>query len=109
MEQTAKGSSDYNNWYSPVLIVKVILNDTWAVVGRAEYYADENGVIIATGTENGFKTTGFSLNLDCKVRQNAVWRIEGRMLSSEDDIFIDNDGGATNSNTAVTTSLAISF
>jgi hypothetical protein len=109
MEQTAKGSSDYNNWYSPVLIVKVILNDTWAVVGRAEYYADENGVIIATGTENGFKTTGFSLNLDCKVRQNAVWRIEGRMLSSEDDIFTDNDGGATNSNTAVTTSLAISF
>ena len=109
MEQIAEGSSDYNNWYSPVVIVKVILNDTWAIVGRAEYYTDENGVIIATGTENGFKTTGYSLNLDCRIRDNAVWRIEGRLLNSEDNIFNDADGGAVNSNTAVTTSLAISF
>ncbi len=109
MEQVSKGSSDFNTWYSPVLIVKYDINDTWAIAARGEYYADENGVIIATGTEHGFKTTGFSLNVDCKVRANAVWRIEGRMLSSEDEIFTDSDGGATNSNTAVTTSLAISF
>ncbi len=109
MEQVSKGSSDFNTWYSPVLIVKYDLNDTWAIAARGEYYADENGVIIATGTEHGFKTTGFSLNVDCKLRANAVWRIEGRMLSSEDDIFTDSDGAATNSNTAVTTSLAISF
>ncbi len=109
MEQDSTGSSDFNSWYSPVIIVKYDLDDTWSVAARGEYYADENGVIIATGTENGFKTTGFSLNLDCRIRDNAVWRIEGRMLSSEDNIFNDADGVASNANTAVTTSLAISF
>ncbi|MBK9104137.1 MAG: porin [Saprospiraceae bacterium] len=109
MEQVAKGSSDFNTWYSPVLILKYDLNDTWSVAARGEYYADEHGVIIATGTENGFKTTGFSLNLDCRIRTNAVWRIEGRLLNSEDEIFTNRDGDATNSNTAVTTSIAVSF
>lgn len=109
MEQVAKGSSDFNNWYSPVLILKYDLNDTWSVAARGEYYADEHGVIIATGTANGFKTTGFSLNLDCRIRTNAVWRIEGRLLNSEDEIFTNSDGDATNSNTAVTTSIAVSF
>ena len=109
MEQSAPESDEFNNWYSPVLILKYDFNDTWSVAGRFENYNDENGVIIATGTEHGFNTTGYSLNLDCKLRANAVWRIEGRMLSSEDDIFTDSDGAATNTNTAVTTSLAISF
>ena len=109
MEQVAKGSSDFNTWYSPVLILKYDLNDTWSVAARGEYYADEHGVIIATGTANGFKTTGFSLNLDCRIRTNAVWRIEGRLLNSEDEIFTNRDGDATNSNTAVTTSIAVSF
>ena len=109
MEQVSKGSSDFNSWYSPVVIIRYDLNDTWSVAARGEYYADENGVIIATGTENGFKTTGFSLNLDCRIRDNAVWRIEGRLLNSEDNIFNDAAGVATNANTAVTTSLAISF
>ena len=109
MEQNAPESDEFNNWYSPVLILKYDLNDTWSVAGRFENYTDENGVIIATGTENGFKTTGFSLNLDCRIRTNAVWRIEGRILNSEDNIFNDADGAPTNANTAVTTSLAISF
>lgn len=109
MEQDSTGSSDFNSWYSPVIIVKYDLDDTWSIAARGEYYADEHGVIIVTGTENGFKTTGFSLNLDCRIRTNAVWRIEGRLLSSKDNIFNDVDGGAVNSNTAITTSLAVSF
>lgn len=109
MEHPEPDSDVFNTWYSPVLILKYDFNDTWSVAGRFENYTDENGVIIATGTENGFKTTGYSLNLDCKLRANAVWRIEGRMLNSKDDIFIDSDGEATNANMAATTSIAISF
>lgn len=108
MEQKFEGSSDYNNWYSPVIIVKVNLNDQWSLTGRAEYYVDENGVIIATGTKNGFQTTGYSLNIDYKIRENAVWRIEGRSLNSKDKIFIKDDS-AENMSTFVTTSIAISF
>jgi len=108
MEQTAKGSSDYNQWYSPVLIIKWIFNDKWSITGRGEYYVDEHGVIIPTGTENGFNTTGYSLNLDYRIRDNTVWRLEGRTLSSKDEIFND-EGVASKTNTFVTTSLAISF
>ncbi len=109
MEQKSEGSSDFNTWYSPVVIVKVIINDRWSMTGRAEYYTDENGVIIPTGTENGFQTSGYSLNFDYRIRDNAVWRVEGRTLNSKDKIFVDADGKATNTNTFVTTSLAVSF
>lgn len=108
MEQKTEGSSDYNNWFSPVLIIKVILDNRWAVTARVEYYMDKYGVIVATGTANGFQTAGYSLNIDYKIRDNAVWRIEGRTLNSKDKIFIQN-GDAVNTNTFVTTSLAISF
>ncbi len=108
MEQQSKGSSDYYSWYSPVIIVMYNFNDRWTAVARGEYYMDEDQVIIATGTENGFQTIGYSLNLDYKIRSNAVWRIEGRSMQSKDEIFVKDDR-AEKTNTFVTTSLAISF
>lgn len=107
-EQTSTGSNTYNQWYSPVLIARYIFSDTWSVTGRGEFYSDVNGVIIPTGTENGFQTSGYSLNLDYHIRENAVWRIEGRMLKSTDEIFV-KDGRAVDTNTCLTTSLAVSF
>lgn len=108
LEQESENSSDYNQWFSPVLIVKFIINKQWSVTGRGEYYSDNNQVIIQTGTPNGFQTSGFSLNFDYKIREHAIWRVEGRMLNSKDNIFI-SDGTQINSNFFITTSLAVSF
>jgi hypothetical protein len=108
MEQKSKGSSDYNNWYSPVIVVKMDLNGQWSMSVRGEYYCDKNGVIIVTGTENGFQTAGYSVNFDYKIRENVMWRIEGRMLTSKDNIFV-KAGDTINTNNFVTSSLAISF
>lgn len=108
MEQKSKGSNKYNSWYSPVLILKLVLNEKWSLSGRGEYYSDKNGVIISTGTSNGFQTMGFSINIDYKLAENAVWRIEGRSLISRDDIFTKNTS-LVNRNNFITTSLAISF
>lgn len=107
-EQKSKNSSEYNTWYSPVVIVKYAVNDAISLAVRGEYYRDKNGVIIRTGTENGFQTWGYSLNLDYKVADNVLWRIEGRGLSSRDPIFIHNQK-STSTNLFTTTSLAISF
>jgi hypothetical protein len=107
-EQKETGSSDYYHWYSPVLIARFLLDEKWSVTGRGEFYSDVHGVIIPTGTENGFQTTGYSLNLDYHIRENAVWRIEGRMLVSKDDIFL-KDNTAVNTNTCMTTSITVSF
>jgi hypothetical protein len=75
---------------------------------RGEYYSDKNGILIATGTPNGFQTFGYSLNLDYKISDNVMWRLEGRGLNSKDKIFtLDNQ--VSNQNYFVTTSLAIAF
>jgi len=67
-----------------------------------------NGVIIATGTPNGFGVLGLSLNFDYAVLPNAMWRIEGRFLNCRDDIFLKNNE-LVSTNAFVTTSLAVSF
>ena len=75
---------------------------------RGEYYEDLKGVIIASGTPNGFQTYGFSANFDYLITDNLMFRFEARNLHSKDQVFI-NDTNPTNSNTFLTTSMAISF
>lgn len=107
-QQKVKGSSDKNEILSPVAIARYIINPKWAMAGRVEYYQDKNGMIIGTGTENGFKTTGYSLNLDYAPMPNAVVRLEGKVYDSQDKIFV-RETSAVNFNTAVTASFAVSF
>ena len=102
-------SSDYNTWYSPVVLLRYAATDKCAIAARAEFYRDENGVIIATGTPNGFGVWGMSLNLDYAITPNAMWRIEGRFLNSNDDAIFVRDGAAERSNAFVTTSIAVAF
>jgi hypothetical protein len=107
-EQKEKGSGDMNQWYSPVVIARYTFTDKLALAGRVEYYSDERGVIISTGTPNGFKTSGYSLNLDVTPVPNVLFRIEGRLLHSKDEIFL-KDSEPKNNNASVTTSLAFWF
>ncbi|MDI1255630.1 MAG: porin [Flavobacterium sp.] len=107
-QQSENGSSDYDVWYSPVFIAQYKPADKIQLAARAEYYQDKQGVIIATGTENGFKTYGFSANFDYLPANNVIFRIEARTLNSKDDIFLRNNN-PTNSNVFITTALAISF
>ncbi len=109
-EQQVKGSSDFNVWYSPVLIARYTPTEKLALAARAEYYSDEGGVIISTGTPNGFQTFGYSLNMDVRVMENVLWRLEARTFNSQKDfIFIDSNQNKTRSNSFVGTSLSVSF
>jgi hypothetical protein len=107
-QQSDKGSSDYDVWYSPVLMAQYKPTDKIQLAARGEYYQDEKGVIIATGTPNGFKTYGFSANFDYLPTSNVMFRIEARTLNSKDDIFMKNSN-PTDNNVFVTTSLSMSF
>jgi hypothetical protein len=107
-EQVAKGSHDYNTWYSPVLIARYLPTEKFAVAARGEYYSDRHGVIISTGTPNGFQTWGYSLNFDYSITENAMWRIEGRGFSGKDKTFV-KENTMSKDNFFITTSLAISF
>lgn len=107
-EQVSKGSNDYNTWYGGAGILQYSFNKYWALALRGEYYSDENGVIISTGTPNGFKTSGFSLNLDRSIGEHLLWRTEFRIFNSKDAIFV-KDNTMKTANNAITTSLALTF
>lgn len=107
-EEKTTGSNDKNTWYSPVVIMKYNIGDNWTIAARGEYYSDKNGVIISTGTPNGFRTTGFSLNIDHAPAKNVLVRLELRNLSSKDDIFV-KPSGLTGNNTFITSCIAVSF
>ena len=105
-EQAAKGSSSV--WYAPVAIVRYRVDESKYVAARVEYYQDKDGVIVLTGTANGFNVVGGSLNFDYAISKNSLWRIEGRALQSRDRIFVKSDG-VGESNFSVTTSLSVFF
>jgi hypothetical protein len=107
-QQKSKNSTEYNTWYSPVVIARFSLNDKLNLAVRGEYYGDKNGVIIGTGTPNGFKTFGYSANFDYKISDLLLWRIEARGFSSKDEIF-NLDQKPSRVNYFVTSSFAISF
>ncbi len=107
-QQKQKGSSDKNEVISPVAIAQYKFAPKWAVAGRFEYYDDKNGIFIVTGTPQGFKTKGYSLNLDYSPIANAVVRLEGKAYDSKDKIFA-REGAAVNGNASLTASIAVSF
>lgn len=108
MQQQTKGSSEMDVWFTPNLVVRYAPNDYWVLAARGEYYSDTQGVIISTGTTNGFKTFGGSVNIDRKINNHFWWRTEVRTLQSRDAIFLKAASPGNNS-TFVTTSLAISL
>ncbi len=108
IQQKAKDTSAYNYWYAPVLLLQYKPTSKIKIAARGEYYADENGVIIATGTKNGFQVLGYSLNLDYSPTSNVMFRIEGRGLSSIDKIF-SMDNKPSSENYFITTSLSFAF
>jgi len=107
-QQTAKGSADKNEIISPVAIAQYKFAKKWAVAGRFEYYEDKNGIFISTGTPNGFKTKGYSLNVDYAPIPNAVIRLEGKTYDSKDKIFT-RENNAVTANTTLTASIAVAF
>ncbi|HNR07690.1 MAG TPA: porin [Saprospiraceae bacterium] len=107
-EESAIGNGEYNTWYAPVLLLKWSPGPKWNLAARLEYYSDANGVIIATGAPHGFKTWGYSLNLDFPLYDQVLWRVEGRGFKSKDPLF-NRGGPPSKTNASITTSLAISF
>lgn len=107
-EEQAANAGSNSVWYTPIAILRYRVDESKYVAARIEYYQDKDGVIIETGTPNGFQLLGGSLNLDYAISKNSLWRIEGRSLRSKDRIFIRSDG-AGEMNFSLTTSLSVYF
>lgn len=107
-QQKEKGKDGHHEVISPVAIAQYKLNPQWAVAGRFEYYEDKQGMIISSGTPNGFQTSGYSMNVDYAPVSHAVIRLEGKLYDSKDKIFLRNQQ-PVNHNASITASIAVSF
>ncbi len=103
--QEQLGDNAASVWWTPVVVARYSPSAKWRVAARAEYYADEDGVIISSVSNRGFYTSGLSANIDYLPKDNVVLRFEGRLFNSKYAEFEDN----STSNFAFTTALAISF
>lgn len=108
VEQKAPEASDYNILYAPEILFRYQFSDAFAVCARYEYYSDAGGIILATGTPNGFRTAGYSANFDYLASPNAILRLEIRSFSSQDAIFVMGEK-SIKTDIFVTTSFAVSF
>ena len=108
IQQREKGGVSQNHVFSPVAIARYKFQPQWAVAARVEYYQDKDGMLIATDRENGFKTYGYSLNVDYSPLSNAVLRLEGKVYDSKDKIFT-RQLQQVNHSATLTASLAVSF
>ena len=86
-QQSTKRSTIYKLWYSPVIIAKYSPTQRFSLAARAEFYSDPYGVIIPVVSSTGFQTWSYSLNFDFSIRDNIIWRVEGREMVSQDQIF----------------------
>lgn len=107
-QQRTKNSSVFDVWFSPVIIGQFTVAKNWKTAFRAEYYQDKTGIIIPTGTPNGFETFGFSVTLDYAPVDIILCRLEVRWLNSQDNIF-ESPVGLVNNNFIIGTSMTFNF
>ncbi|MBG8556114.1 porin [Hymenobacter guriensis] len=103
----------YDTWHTGAAYVRYKLADKWTTALRGEYYKAERGVIIgsyspAVGNPNAF-IRGGSLGLDYAPTGNVLVRLEGRVLTAADKVFVETGGNTRSTYTNLTSSIAISF
>jgi len=98
--------TDYQVWYSPVVMAQYSWNSKWQTAFRAEYYQDKNNIMIASN--DAFKTIGSSINVDYNFNAKVKFRTEARYLQSQEKVFLKEEV-PTNNNFFVTTSLSFEF
>lgn len=96
-------------WYTPILMLQYTTNANMKFALRTESYQDANEVMIATGTPQGFRVKGISLNADYAINKHLLWRVELKHLKSRDLIFTKQDNTLTQNLFTAITALAVSF
>ena len=121
LQEESVDNDDLNHWIVPSLIVQYRINRSWKTAIRAEYFNDDDELIINNpnpGPINilpplspGVNMGSASLNIDFTPAENIALRLEGRSFYSEDDFFVKDEFIRlfSRDNTFITASLAIKF
>jgi hypothetical protein len=106
-QQMAKGSNTKKEVLSPVVIARYAFSPSWALAGRYEYYKDKAAMIVSSVNPDGFKVSGYSLNLDYSPFKQALLRLEGKVYQGDEQFT--RSTSSVDYNSSITTSLSLSF
>jgi hypothetical protein len=98
----------YSIWYSPIFIARYAITNKHALAFRAEYFKDDAAIVFKTNTMNEFACSGFSLNYDWRINDDAMFRIEGKIFTNEEPVFLDNNA-LSNTNQSITTAFILNL
>ncbi len=88
VQQKSKGASETYSWWGMAAIVRYIMNEHWSASARYEHYSDPMEVIVTSiDPASGYKTSGYSANLDYHFLPNLQLRLEVRRFVSKDPIY----------------------
>lgn len=79
-------------WQSETVEARCQFSSVYAMAVRGEYFQDPDQVIVVTGTPNGFRTWGASVNGDLTLAEHLLWRNELRGRWSKDAVFPGKTG-----------------
>lgn len=96
-------------WHTPVIMAQYAINQQLKMTVRSETYQDKDGVMIPTGTPNGFNVRGWSFNADYQMTKSILWRFEIKQLQSKDLIFSKQTNEGTKEINMVNTVFAVSL
>lgn len=97
--------SQINHWIGLTASLRRDLGEKFKLAGRAEYYADQQAIIL----DQGMRISGLSTNLDYAIHPRGLVRIELRQFFGDDSYFELPGAKFSYGNTALTTSFSISF
>ncbi len=95
IEQKNKNSTQYNSWWSPVLIASYAIDEKLKIGARMEHYNDRSAVIIKMNNRNPMVGSGYSLNFDYLPKAFLLCRAEWRNLRATKEVFTSDIGYAT--------------
>lgn len=97
-------------WWQANFIGSWKFSDKVSLAGRIEYFKDDKGAILnaITGKE-GFETWSFGSCLNISVFGNAMFRLDGRLFSSQRSVFFDESQNLSNTAGLLTGNITVWF
>lgn len=105
-KSVGSGNSD---WLGTSLMARYKVSETQKLALRVEHFRDPDQILIVTGQVQSFSVFGGSVGWDQILESYLLWRTEVRYLSADEKVFPKGVSEVSESNTTVTTSLALSF
>jgi len=95
-------------WWQANAIARYRFNDRVSLSGRIEYFNDPDTVQISPVTgQMPFTSYSSGLCLNVKITDNAMFRLEGRQFSSDQEVYLRENNTPTNRSTWLISNLTV--